>query len=73
MGLLFLHVKRLSVRPRLCRTDFVQTAIAPDSLDEPLRGFIVFRTFLIQEQNRSPCDSRIPIIYDNNNRRIYPI
>ena len=39
------------VRPRGKRTDFVQIAIAADSGFDPLRVFIVLRTFLTHRVN----------------------
>lgn len=43
----------LRVRPFVCKTAFTQVPIAADSLFCPGRTEIVFRTFLIQEQNFS--------------------
>lgn len=51
------HLKRFRVWPLRCNIDFVQMAIAADSLDsldslfDPLRTFTVLRTCLIHRQN----------------------
>lgn len=45
------QVNRLSVRPRVKRTDFVQIPIAACSFVEPLRTLTVLLTFLIHLQN----------------------
>ena len=49
-----LQVNRRRVRPRPCKTDFTQIAIAADSFfcGNPFRNFTVFCTFLIHRQNR---------------------
>ena len=39
------------VRPRVCKTDFVQIAIAADSLLDPLRALTVFRTLFTHLSN----------------------
>lgn len=39
------------VRPRVCKTDLVQIAIAADSLFEPLRALTVFRTVFTHLSN----------------------
>lgn len=49
------------VRPRVCKTDLVQIAIAADSLLEPLRALTVFRTVFTHLSNLE--EIRVLIIY----------
>ncbi len=49
------------VRPRVCKTDLVQMAIAADSLFEPLRALTVFRTLFTHLSNLD--ETRVFIAY----------
>lgn len=49
------------VRPRVCKTDLVQIAIAADSLLEPLRALTVFRTLFTHLSNLD--ETRVLITY----------
>ena len=49
------------VRPRVCKTDLVQIAMAADSLLEPLRALTVFRTLFTHLSNLD--DTRVFITY----------
>jgi len=49
------------VRPRVCKTDLVQMAIAADSLLDPLRALTVFRTLFTHLSNLD--ETRVFIIY----------
>lgn len=49
------------VRPRVCKTDLVQIAIAADSLFDPLRALTVFRTLFTHLSNLD--ETRVLIIY----------
>ena len=49
------------VRPRVCKTDLVQMAIAADSLFDPLRALTVFRTLFTHLSNLD--ETRVLIIY----------
>lgn len=58
------------VRPRVCKTDLVQIAIAADSLLEPLRALTVFRTVLTHLSNLE--EIRVLIIYRREFLRVPP-
>ena len=58
------------VRPRVCKTDLVQIAIAADSLLEPLRALTVFRTLLTHLSNLE--EIRVLIIYRLEFLRVPP-
>jgi len=58
------------VRPRVCKTDLVQMAIAADSLLEPLRALTVFRTLLTHLSNLD--DTRVFITYRLEFLRVPP-
>ena len=58
------------VRPRVCRTDLVQMAIAADSLLDPLRALTVFRTVLTHLSNLE--EIRVLITYRREFLRVPP-
>ena len=49
------HLNFFKVRPRVCKTDRTQMAMAEDSLVDPGLDFTVFLTSLIQRQKRVTC------------------
>lgn len=58
------------VRPRVCKTDLVQIAIAADSLLEPLRALTVFRTLFTHLSNLD--ETRVLITYRREFLRVPP-